>query len=264
MDEKFKKSLEVAGELEKMDFENIGDFDYEHYYSHIEKIAQKNINFKNEEAENVIKNDATTFISEEYAGELEEKRNTVETFIRKYDPNNSDIVENVSEHGLDKIYAICNYLLNAYIQYVNEMEFKMEFSKHEIVFLNKLLTKEIEYNGDEVFNFVDFYEKFWAGAWDTYLEDKTLETYTFNISIKQILILHHLIKEHKVKGRTTDFTNFRNVLYKIAQTNKLFNAYNIVIERIKNDRELWGNAIDIKIKELNEERERANGTTDTE
>ena len=44
------------------------------------------------------------------------------------------------------------------------------------------------------------------------------------------------------------------VLYKIAQFNKLFNAYSIVIERIKADREIWGAALDVVANEKEAER----------
>jgi hypothetical protein len=37
---------------------------------------------------------------------------------------------------------------------------------------------------------------------------------------------------------------FRDILFKIARLNKLFNAYSIIIERIKGDREMWGAALD--------------------
>jgi hypothetical protein len=62
-----------------------------------------------------------------------------------------------------------------------------------------------------------------------------------------------LIKEYKVKGINTEFKLFRNVLYKIAQVSKLFNAYSIIIDRIKEDQKLWGSALDEVLSQKNVE-----------
>ena len=103
---------------------------------------------------------------------------------------------------------------------------------------------EVKYNGDEVFNFSELYKKFWSNVQEKVADDKLAETYTFTVDIKLILILHHLIKGHTVMGKTHDFYYFQSILFQIAKINKLFNAYNIIIERIKSDRELWGSAMD--------------------
>ena len=117
-------------------------------------------------------------------------------------------------------------------------------SNAEFKFLHKILTNSIEYNGDDVFNYVEFMEGFWYDAHKEYSDNKSEEKFVFKINIKQILLLYHLIKEFKVKGITSDFKSFRSVLYKIGQTNKIFNAYNIIIERMKEDAKLWGTALD--------------------
>ena len=183
------------------------------------------------------------YTREQFVNELEEKRLRVENFIRKYDPN-KDLVKNMELVEVDKIYAISNYLLNSYIQFVNDMKFNFTLTKQEFNFLNKALTREIEYNADEVFNYAEFLNSLWNDVQRIAEEHKSETSITFVADIKMILILHHLIKGYKVKGHTQDYVLFKEVLFKIAQFNKLFNAYNIVIERIKGDREIWGAALD--------------------
>lgn len=242
-DKNFEEILNKAKSLESIDFKNVENFDYNEYYGIIEKIAKKNSTLKNEEAENLVKEYAEKIIDKDYVDALNNKRETILNFIRKYDPN-SDIIKNMSEHDVDKVYAISNYLVNSYIKYLNEMLFNFEFSNAELKFVNNTLTKSIEYNGEEVFNYVELYDNFWKNVKETYDKDKTQPTYVFKVDIKMILILHHLIKNYKVRGTTDEFKNFRNVLYRIAQTNKLFNAYNIIVERIKDDCKIWGAALD--------------------
>lgn len=239
----FQLALEKAEELDKFNFNEKDGFDINEYYTSLEKIAFKNNSLKNDEAENVIRNNSLVSVNETYLAELEEKRLRVENFIRKYDPN-KELVSNMELVEVDKIYAISNYLLNSYIQFVNEMKFNFELTKHEFKFLNKALVREIEYDADEVFNYAEFLNILWNDVQELAEENKSEPSITFVANIKMILILHHLIKGYKVKGSTADYTLFKDILFKIAQFNKLFNAYTIIIERIKADREIWGSALD--------------------
>ena len=246
-DKNFQVALNKAEELETIDFNTTEGFNHQEYYSALEKIAQKNETAKNEEAESIVDEQAKTMIDSEFVEELVKKRKTIESFIRKYDPNLESTKE-LEILDVDKIYAISNYLLNSYIQYVNEMKFIFEMSKLEVKFLNRVLLNEIDYNGDEVFNYAELFNGFWKEAKERFETEKDTETFIFKVSIKNILILHHLIKGYTVKGRTQDFVHFQNILFQIAKVNKLFNAYNIIIERIKGDREIWGNAIEEIVK----------------
>jgi len=246
-DKNFQSALDKAQELESFDFGGEKGFNVREYYGALEQIAKKNENLKNEEAESIVGEHAKTMIDPSFITELELKRSVVENFIRKYDPNTEE-VQALELSDVDKLYAVSNYLLNSYIQHVNEAKFVFILTKAEYKFLNKTLLHEIGYNGDEVFNFAELYKNFWEGVQQKVDEDKTAESFTFTVSIKMLLILHHLIKEHKVKGITNDFQQFQTVLFKIAKINKLFNAYSIIIERIKMDRELWGNSIDEVLK----------------
>lgn len=251
-DKKFEDALNKAKELEVIDFKTISSFDYKEYYSAIESIAIKNNNFKNEEAETVIKDFAPKFTDEKYIIELKNRRESVLDLIRKFDPNSED-VKNMAEHDVDKVYAISNYLLNSYVKYINEMLFDMEMKKEEFLFLDRVLTKTIEYSGDDVFNYTEFYDSFWAVAKAEYDTDKSKDKYTFKISIKTILLLHHLIKGYKVKGSGLEFRYLKDILYWIGQTNKIFNAFNITVERLKDDCKLWGNSIDLITQQKNSE-----------
>lgn len=250
----FQKVLDKAKSLENVNFSDESEFNHDEFYGVIEKIANQNQSIKDQEAETVIQNLAAEYINLEFINELNKKKKTVEDFIRKYDPNKSDFLKGIHSNEVDKIYAISNYLLNAYIQYVNEMDFDFTLRSTEIKYINNILMKEIEYDGDEVFNLVQLLDDFWTESYKEYDENKNeKDEFTFKVSIQKILILHHLIKGHKEKGIAEKFKIFRNVLYKIAQTNKVFNAYSIVIERIKSEREIWGNALDHMWRELNPE-----------
>lgn len=239
----FNETLAKVAELDTIDFKNSEDFDYKEYYSAIEKISKQNGNLKNEEAENIISDTAPEFVDAEFLTSMDKKKEQVLDFLRVYDPN-KETTKAMSEHEVDKVYAISNYLVNSYINNINTILFDVTFTKAEFKFLDGLLMHQVSYNAEDVFTFAELYDNFWLEASNTYKENKSQDTFTFKISIQHILIIHHLIKDVKVKGITNDFKSFRSILNKIAQTNKVFNAYNILVERIKEDCKLWGAALD--------------------
>lgn len=242
-DNKFQEYLDKADKLEKMDFSKKEDFDYKEYFTAIKSISDENNNIKGQEAENVINEYAPKYFSLDTAKSIENKKNAYLNYIRKYDPN-TDTVKNMKIHDADMVFAVSNYILNSYIKYLNEVNFIFKLSGEEMKFLDRILTKTIMYNGDDVFNYVKLYNEFWKPAFDKYLEDKSLGEYSHNMNIQMILILHHLIKGYTVKGSGNDFMYFRNILYQIAETNKLFNAYNVGVERLKENSKTWGAAMD--------------------
>lgn len=235
--------VEKAEMIEKIEFNDGDEFDFGDYFDTITKVSNKSTYLRSQEADNLIKEFAPHFVDDEYIKTIETKKQKVFNYLRFYDPN-KEIVKNMSDNELDKIYAISNYLTNLYISYLNNIDFNFSFQKEELKFLNKILTGSIEYNADDVFNYVDFYDNVWKGAMELYSNDKNQETYILKMKIKDVLILHHLIKGYKVKGGGEEFKYFRNILYVIAQINKLFNAFSIVTERIKEDCKIWGGSLD--------------------
>lgn len=246
-DKEFQKHLDKAKELEELTISPEDDFDFEEYFKAVGEIAHKNKAHKNEEANEVLNEFAGKYLSEESIKSIDNKKDSIQNLLRKFDPN-SDLIKEMNIYDVDKIYALSNYLVNAYINYLNEIYFKIVLTPGEIKFLDRILTKTIEYNSEDVFNYIKLYEEFWVDAMKIYNDDKSKSEYSFDMKIQMILILHHLIKEFKVKGSGNDYRYFRSILYQIAETNKLFNAYNIIVERIKEDCKLWGSALDEVLK----------------
>jgi hypothetical protein len=242
-EEKFNVALEKANELTKLQFTEKDNFDFNGYFDAIHEISRKNNFIKNEEADNIIKDYAPMIIGEEAIASIVEKKDRILNYLRMYDANTEN-VKSMSDHDLDKIYAISNYLVNSYINHLNEILFIFNFTNEEFKFADRLLTKTIKYNADDVFNYVDFYESFWIKAKEEFDANKGKTEFSFRMNIKNILIFHHLIKNYTVAGSGNEFLHFRNILYRIATCNKLFNAYNIVTDRIKEDCKIWGASLD--------------------
>ena len=187
-DDKFQEYLDKAKELEELDIIIDKDFDINGYYNAVGEIAHKNKAHKNNEANNVLNDYASKYLSEESIKSIDAKKESIHNLLRKYDPN-SDLVKEMQISDVDKVYALSNYLVNAFINYLNEVFFKIILSSEEIKFLDKILTKTIEYNSDDVFNYIKLYEEFWKDAIEKYNEDKSKTEYVFDMKIQMILIL---------------------------------------------------------------------------
>ena len=72
---------------------------------------------------------------------------------------------------------------------------------------------------------------------------KQIESFMVDIDIKNIVMLYHFLGKHSVKGIGAEFYTFASILGKIADTNKIYNAYNIIKSRLDNDFALWTSAI---------------------
>ena len=66
------------------------------------------------------------------------------------------------------------------------------------------------------------------------------------INVNDLIIFYHLFSKYKVQGITKEYYDFVSVLTKIGERIKLFNAYNVVIQRLSNDFQLWGGALSVE------------------
>jgi hypothetical protein len=66
------------------------------------------------------------------------------------------------------------------------------------------------------------------------------------IDVNDLIIFYHLFSKHKVKGINSDYYNFLSVLSKIGERIKLFNAYNVIVQRLSSDFVLWGGSLDVE------------------
>jgi hypothetical protein len=75
------------------------------------------------------------------------------------------------------------------------------------------------------------------------LEDGSYMTY---INVNDLIIFYHLISKYKVKGITNEHYDYLQILTKIGERIKLFNAYNVVVQRLSTDFQMWGGALSVE------------------
>lgn len=242
-DEKLPETTEVSSstdELDNFDFSDDKGFDIDKYHELInflkksETTDEMKEKIKLEEAKNIISSTAKEFLGEEFVNQYSKEEDNLINLIKKFDPN-LDEVKKMTEEQKDKIYDIAQYLFNNFQKKLNQLNFHFPVDNEERKFIFNVFKNKIEYDQNEVFqldelknNYLDIDFKNDNGIYNTY------------INVNDLIVFYHLFSKYKVKGITNEFYNFIQILKKIGERIKLFNAYNVVIQRLSNDFQLWG------------------------
>lgn len=242
-DEKLPETTEVSSstdELDNFDFSDDRGFDIDKYHELInflkksEATDEMKEKIKLEEAKNIISSTAKEFLGEEFVNQYSKEEDNLINLIKKFDPNLEE-VKKMTDDQKDKIYDIAQYLFNNFQKKLNQLNFHFPINSEERKFIYNVFKNKIEYDQNEVFqldelknNYLDIDFKNDNGIYNTY------------INVNDLIVFYHLFSKYKVKGITNEFYNFIQILKKIGERIKLFNAYNVVIQRLSNDFQLWG------------------------
>ena len=203
-----------------------------------------NIFAKSLEAENIVKELAPQYIDEEFLNKLNKSFDNVKSFIKKYNVELDD-VKNLSETEKDKLFAIGSFLNKNAGYTLNDLMFGITLTREEYKFIYTAVERKLSYDGTEVFNMISLNENVlqeWHKVDDSL--PKNIPTMLVKTDINNVVMLYHFLVKHSVKGLDKEFYTFASVLNKIADTNKLFNAYNVMKERLNTDFALWTSALE--------------------
>lgn len=233
--------------IENFDFSSEKEFDIDQSFELIsflrgkEKTDEQKEIIKLKEAKNII-SEAGKFIGQDFVDDFNKKEENLINLIKRYDPN-KELVQNMSELEKDKIYEIAQYLFNEYQKGLNRMTFDFPLSVQEHKFIMDTFKNKLEYDQNEIFQLKELKTNYLDLEFESNkIENKTVGFKT-QINVNDLIVFYHLIAKLKVKGINSDFYNFVDILTKIADRIKLFNAYNVVIQRLSNDFQMWGGAL---------------------
>lgn len=248
---KKKENIEEVVEIdpfEKMvnhDFSSEENFDIEENYQYLEELEKEHNDMKSQEAEYLIRDEAPKYLKEEDIVELEKIRQNLYSLMRKYDVN-SDIIKDVKTNRT-KLFAIASFMFKSFQNSLNELIFKFELTNKECVFLFRVLKHKLEYDSNEILNMVEvkdtFLDKY--GDMEKLKGDGDVE---LTISIKSLVLLHHLISKYSVKGVNEEFYLFRDILIKIANMIKVFNSYGVLSKRLYDNFDLWNSVLSDEVE----------------
>jgi len=231
-------------EIDNFDFASGAEFDIEKNHELIVGLKQKEEDesmkelVKLREAKNIIEKTAKDFLKPEFVDMMNKEESNLTNMIKKYDPN-IDEVRAMTEDQKDKIYDIAQYLFNVFQKKLNDLLFNFPLTKEEVKFIFNVFRNKLEYDQNEVFQMKELKENYLDKDFEKQ-EDGNFMTY---INVNDLIVFYHLISKYKVKGITSEHYDYLQILTKIGERIKLFNAYNVVIQRLSTDFQMWGGAL---------------------
>jgi hypothetical protein len=225
-------------------------------YEMIQQLKRISNESRANEAENIINEISSIYIDQEYKNKLDKSINNLKAFIKKYDVNCDD-VKNSTESEKTRLFAIGSFLNKNITMLINDLKFSIQLSRAEYKMIETAVSRKLSYDGNDVFNIIDLNEKY-LKEWRLLEKSlpKQVPSFVVDIDIKNVVMLYHFLQKHTVKGISEEFYIFANVLQKIADTNRLFNAYNVVKQRLDIQVGVWTGAMEAigaEVVEINDE-----------
>jgi hypothetical protein len=252
------ENIDKLQEILDFDFASDAEFDIENHYKNVQDYKTERVNLKNMEAENVIKDLGPKYAEHTYLEEMNKCKENFYALIKRYDPN-SEKIKSMTEVEKDRIYGVAQFIKNSYIEFVNNLLFNITWTREEYKFLKNIFKQKMEFTGNEIFNSFELKQKY-LDPWEEI--DKVLpngEPMNVAIDIKNIVMMYHFLGEYKISGMGKSYMTFLSIIQKIADTNKIYNAYNIEMQRVEETFTLWAGNLTPEIAD----RELAQQNTET-
>jgi hypothetical protein len=239
--------VKTMDDVLNIDFSKEGDLNLDEAYDFITMSNNKPKETKEliekREADNIIKSNSSKYLNKDYVDMMNNEHNNLRSMLKKYDVN-SEIVKKMSEKDKDKIYGLAEYLFNEYQKKLNDMNFNFPLTNDEWKFMFDVLYNKLEYDQNEIFQLKEVREKYLSKVDELSKTSKNYDIQTV-INVNDLIILYHLISKHKVKGINKQHYSYLNILTKIGERIKLFNAYNVWVQRLSTDFQSWGGSLSV-------------------
>jgi len=228
--------------LVDLDFKD--DVNIEEYSEVIHLLNRDSSILELEEADNIINTLGEKYVNKDYSAEINKVKSNIDNFFKKYDTENGDL-KKLSNVERTNIYTVANFLIANYKNVLQKLTFKFDLTIKEYKFLSSALERKMHYNGADIFNVIDLNESY-LKPWKKYVDTlpKDQESFPIDIDITSMVMIYHFLQKHSVKGISAEFYVFVSLLKKIADTNKIYNAYNVKEERLKQTFLQWNNNLD--------------------
>lgn len=233
-------------EIEQFDFSSDKPFDIDANHELLsfikkqEETDEEKELIKLQEAKNIIEKNAKTFLDPMFVENYAKEEQNLINLIKKFEPN-LESVKSMTEDKKNKIYEIAQHLFNNFQKKLNDLNFNFPLTNDEVKFVFKVFRDKLEYDQNEVFQLKELKENYLDKEFE---KQENGEFLTF-INVNDLIIFYHLFSKYKVKGITQEHYNFLQVLTKIGERIKLFNAYNVIVQRLSTDFQFWGSALSV-------------------
>jgi hypothetical protein len=158
-------------------------------------------------------------VSKELQKELREKIDSVSKFIEE-----NKNVSGLSEKEKDAKYGESKELWSDFSNFLRSVEYTMTLTGAEFLYLRDLILKDMHYTEQSLFVALRVEENFFNDIKPADIKRDTTE-YQFKIKIDDATLLHHLIKDHTVKGLNNKAYMFASILTEIGNISRIFNYW---------------------------------------
>jgi len=230
--------------MEFHDFNSDEEFNLLEEYSN---LNMKKIDTPDEQkvtdAETIITDLGNKYVDGSSLDKYEALYGSLNAFLIKYKTENKSVIS-MTRNERDKLFG---YSVSMYKEYENiyqNLLFNFELSQDEWHFIENVLNKKMKYNGQELFNYWQLRVDFLDPTAEKFKKvPKEIPSLVLTTSVKNMILLSHLLMTHEETGNTKSFYHFKNILLEIASMTKLFNAYGVMSERLSKKFSEWVNAL---------------------
>lgn len=241
-------NVKTMDDVLKIDFNSDEELNLDEAYEFVsmtKKPTETKELVEKREADNIIKENSEKYLDPEYVDMMNKEHENLRNMLKKYDVN-SDIVKNMGEIEKDKIYGIAEFLFNDYQKKLNDMDFNFEITRYEWKFMDDVLHNKLEYDQNEIFQLKEVREKYLNNVNEIIKSiPRDIDDIPTIINVNNLIILYHLISKYKVKGLNKHHFSYLTLLTKIGERIKLFNAYNVWVQRLSTDFQTWGGSLSV-------------------
>jgi len=246
------------------DFNSEEEFNLQEEYSNliINKLDTPDEK-KIKDAEQIIDELGKKYVEGVSLDKYENLFSSLNAFLNKY-RTDSDEVISMSRNERDQLFGYSISMYKEYERIYQSLVFNFELSQEEWHFIENVLNKKLKYNGQELFNYWQLRVDFLDPTSEQFKElPKEIPGIVVSTSVKNMILLSHLLMMHEENGNTKSFYYFKDILFEIASMTKLFNAYGVMSERLSKMFNEWINALNA-IDNYNDETTRINDMVESE
>lgn len=229
-------------ELDSLDFSTVESIDIDKYYGVLEdSFRDKNV-LDALEAEICIKNLSPKYMLAEAKTKIDKSVKDVEDLIKLYDVE-KDIIKNATSQDFDKIFAIVKHFNLKLSNTINQSIFSLTLKREEIKLIVHALKNDLKYNGNDVLMIGDLDTL--VTQWNTLNANlpKTVPTMEIDMTIRETIVLYQYLSKFEVVGMGNQFQTLKSIMNSLREVNELFNALNIIKERVANEFLTWSSAV---------------------
>ena len=158
-------------------------------------------------------------VSKELQETLQQKIDDIGKFIE----DNKD-AKDLPEKEKNSMYGQSKELWSDFSNFLRDVEYTMSLTGAEFHYLRDLIMKDMHYTETTLFVALRVEEN-WLGLIKPTDVKRDTEDYQFKIKIDEATLIHHLIKDHSVKGLNNKAYMFASILTEIGNISRIFNYW---------------------------------------